>query len=398
MDREALVLRNRAMAEAYHATPPKHYIRRVLLRLLAKVPIFKAAQPDTERILLIRPDHLGDMLLTTPAFVALRQARPDAEIHALVGPWAAAVLENNPDIDTVITLDFPGFNRSGNEHLHSPYQLAWKTARNLRKVGYTHAVILRPDHWWGALVAYLAGIPTRIGYDLTDVALFLTDAIPFEHTHAVMQNLNLLTHWIGTPEPESVVYRFHVADADRESVRAYLAACGVPVGVRYFCIHPGSGTAVKRWTPENWASIADTLAAQLDATPVFTGGDHEYNLVREIVDAMQADSCIAVGNTNVGQLGALFDRAQVVLGPDSGPLHLAAAVDTPTVALFGPADPVEFAQWGPGDQHIVLTTDIGCRPCRVLDWGGDDLAYHPCVREISIGRVLEAARRVVREI
>ena len=88
------------------------------------------------------------------------------------------------------------------------------------------------------------------------------------------------------------------------------------------------------------------------------------------------------------------ERAKVVLGPDSGPMHLAAAVGTPTVALFGPADPLEFAPWGSKDKHIVLTSPIGCRPCRVLDWGDDMAKYHPCVNDITIGQVLEAARTV----
>jgi heptosyltransferase-2/heptosyltransferase-3 len=96
----------------------------------------------------------------------------------------------------------------------------------------------------------------------------------------------------------------------------------------------------------------------------------------------------------VNQLAALFKRARVVMGPDSGPLHLAAAVGTPTVALFGPADPVEFAQWGAPAKHIILTSDIGCRPCRVLDWNGDDPINHPCIRDITLARVLESARRV----
>jgi ADP-heptose:LPS heptosyltransferase len=75
-------------------------------------------------------------------------------------------------------------------------------------------------------------------------------------------------------------------------------------------------------------------------------------------------------------------------------MHLAAAVDAPTVTLFGPADPVEFAPWGSPKRHIVLTTDIGCRPCGVLDWSMDDPEDHPCVREIMIGDVLTAAREV----
>ena len=82
-----------------------------------------------------------------------------------------------------------------------------------------------------------------------------------------------------------------------------------------------------------------------------------------------------------------------MLGPDSGPLHLAAAVGTPTVALFGPADPVEFGTWGSPEKHIMLWSSIGCRPCRVLDWGGDAPENHPCVREIPVGTVLDAARR-----
>lgn len=396
MDRETLVLRNRAMTEAYHTPPPKHFIRRLLLRAAARLPVSSSRPPDVERILLMRPDHLGDVLLTMPAFHALRRARTGAELHALVGPWSAAVLATNPDVDVALTLDFPGFNRAGNENLRSPYDLAIRTARQLRQVGYSHAVILRPDHWWGAMVAFLAGIPVRIGYDVGDVSPFLTDRIAFDRQHAVMQNIKLLSRWVGAVDEADVVYRYAINDADRADIKAYLARHELDAdGARYFCIHAGSGTTVKQWTAANWAIVADTLAEQLDAVPVFTGGDHERGLVADITAAMQSRHVVAVGDTDIGGLAALFERALVVLGTDSGPLHLASAVAVPTVALFGPADPVEFGQWGDTARHIILTTDIACRPCRVLDWAGDDLAYHPCVREISVGRVLEAARRVV---
>jgi len=103
-----------------------------------------------------------------------------------------------------------------------------------------------------------------------------------------------------------------------------------------------------------------------------------------------------VGETDIHQLAALFQQALVVLGPDSGPLHLASAVGTPTVTLFGPADPVEFGTWGSSARHVILASDIACRPCRVLDWGADNPEYHPCMREIEVGQVLESARRVVQ--
>ncbi len=396
MDRETLVIRNRAMTEAYHVTPAKHHVRRVMLKLISLLPITPLRPSDHERILLIRPDHLGDILLATPAFDALRRALPHAELHALVGPWSAPVLATNDNLDNVLTMDFPGFNRAGNSSLRSPYDLAVRTSRQLRRIGYTHAVIMRPDHWWGAMVAFLAGIPVRIGYDLDDVSPFLTSRMGFHREHAVMQNVNLLTRWLGTVQPEDVTYHYAVSAADLDDIHAYLQAFGIPPAGRYFCIHPGSGTTAKQWVTEHWATVADTLSEQLDAVPIFTGGDHERPLVNAITEVMQTPAYVAVGDTDVGRLAALFTQALVVLGTDSGPLHLAAAVQAPTVALFGPADPQEFAQWGPRDKHAILTTDIGCRPCRVLDWSGDDLLHHPCVREISIGRVLEAARRVVQ--
>ena len=87
----------------------------------------------------------------------------------------------------------------------------------------------------------------------------------------------------------------------------------------------------------------------------------------------------------------------MVLGPDSGPLHLAAAVGTPTVSLYGPADPVEFGPWGSRGKHRVLTSPIACRPCRILDWGDDDLAWHPCLADISVKHVVDAAHSLLEE-
>ncbi len=393
MDREALVLRNRAMAAAFHSMPTKHHIRRLALQAIGSLPLPQQKPQDQERILLIRPDHVGDVLLTTPAIHALRRARPHAEIHALVGSWSTDVIANFDEIDYVLTLPFPGFTRQSKLNWRSPYELLIESARHLRRIGYTSAIIFRPDHWWGAFLAHAAGIPQRIGYDLPDVAPFLTHAIPHQLQHAVLQSARLVEGLIGNIPDESLILRYPVAEADRSWVDGYLSEWGVKG--RLFAIHPGAGAVIKRWDEAKWASVADTLCEQLDATVVFTGGDHELALVQQIISQMRQRACVMVGDTRIGSLAALYERALVVLGADSGPLHLAAAVGTPTVTLFGPADPVEFRQWGPADKHIVLTSNIGCRPCRILDWGGDDPANHPCVREIAVGSVLEAARRVV---
>lgn len=396
MDREALVRRNRAMAEAFHAVPLKHQARRRLLRIASLIPTRPARLPSRERILLIRPDHLGDVLLTTPAIRALRAARPQAELHALAGPWSAEILAAYAEIDQVLTLPFPGFSRTPKADWKSPYQLVLQAAGWLRRIGYSSAVILRPDHWWGALLAARAGIAERIGYAHPDVTPFLTESITLQPEHAIQQNLRLVERWTGTVSPDRVRYSFPVDPIDRAYIDGYLEEWNIGADQRVICIHPGTGTWVKHWVEENWAKVADTLAEQLDGRIVLSGGDREIPLAQRIAGQMKHKPVIAAGDTRVGQLAALFQRAKVVLGPDSGPLHLAAAVGAPTVALYGPADPVEFGPWGDPQRQIALTSDIGCRPCRILDWDSDDPAYHPCLREITVGRVLEAARRASR--
>lgn len=391
MDRAALVARNRRMAAAFHATPLKHQVRRVLLELVARLPVPSARGRRTHRILLVRPDHLGDVLLTTPAIHALRVALPHAELHALVGPWAAEVLSSYPDVDVVLTLPFPGFSRRPGANWRSPYELAFHAAGHLRHIGYDSAVIFRPDHWWGAMLAKLAGIPERVGYDLPDIAPFLTSPIPRQQQHVVLQSMRLVERWAGAIAAEETAYRFPVEVSDRDYIDGYLRECGIEPEQKVICIHPGSGTPLKLWADDGWTQVANALHDQLNAPVIFTGGDHELPLVQRIAANMNHTSCLMVGNTRVTQLAALFSRAQVVLGPDSGPLHLAVAVGAPTVTLFGPADPEEFGPWGSPEKHIVLTSNIGCRPCRVLDWASDDLKFHPCVRDIPVARVLEAA-------
>jgi heptosyltransferase-2/heptosyltransferase-3 len=385
------------MAQAFHRRSFKEKVRRAALYDLARVPMPMQKPPAQERILLIRPDHLGDMLLTTPAIHALRRARPDAELHVLAGPWSAAVLADNDDIDVVLTIPFPGFSRSPKANLRSPYEQLYRSARQLRRIGYSSAVIFRPDHWWGAMLARFAGIPSRIGYDLPEVGPFLTEKTPYTGGHAVEQSLRLVQSFTGALDTSSVPLTFPVQETDRLYMRGYLEEWRLRPTDRVIVIHPGAGTAVKRWENERWAAVGDALARELDATVVLTGGDHELALAREIAAHMRTPACFVIGDTRVGQLAALYERAALVLGPDSGPLHLAVATGTPTVALFGPADPTEFGPWGPAAKHRVLTSSIACRPCRVLDWSGDDPALHPCIRDISVGQVLQAARRAVRQ-
>ena len=394
MDRETLVIRNKQMAAAFHQPSLKHRIRDGLLSVISKTPVFTQSA-QARRLLIIRPDHLGDVLLSTPAIQAIKRKHPDMCIHVLCGQWSADLLSNYDEIDLVLTLQFPGFQRHPSSPPRNPWLLAAKSAQMLRQIGYSSAIIMRRDHWWGAMLAFFAGIRERIGYDLPNVAPFLTTALKYQYQHAVKQNLRLAEPWTGAIQSEQIKLAYPLKPEDKAYIDKYLAEWRISPDKPLICIHPGAGAAVKLWPADKWAKVADIISTQFSAAIIFTGSSPEAALIRDIAAKMKEHAYIIAGSTRIAQLAALYKRALLVLGPDSGPIHLAAAVATPTVTLFGPADPAEFAPWGNPRRHAVLTSAIGCRPCRILDWRDDSLRYHPCVAEITISQILNETRRVL---
>src|SRR5579875_2071825 len=143
------------------------------------------------RILLIRPDHLGDLILTTPILQALREHASDAHLTMMVGPWSSEIVARHPALDHLLTSPFPGFSRTPQRPL-APYKLLFKVARQLRREHFDLAINLRPDFWWGAALLYLAGIPRRIGYAIQPGTPFLTHTLsPRAREHATVSNLRL---------------------------------------------------------------------------------------------------------------------------------------------------------------------------------------------------------------
>jgi heptosyltransferase-2/heptosyltransferase-3 len=395
VDKVRLAERNKRLTAFQHRLTWRERLRRRLLQMYTWLPGPFRQRPIRGTFLLIRPDHLGDMLLTMPAIRALRQAKhlpQSAKFVGLVGPWAAEAMSAYPEIDLVLTLPFPGFTRRPKEYsLSTPYSMAVRWARKVRQLRAETAIILRPDHWWGAMLAYMAGIPRRVGYDLPDVRPFLTERIPYQHDHAVLLSMGLVEDWTGPIDVADIDYSFPVVEADRTYVTELLEALQVPADRPLVVIHPGAGAPLKRWMPENWATVADRLADKLRATVVFTGSDREHTVIWQIMDRMRRQGVSVAGDTNISQLAALYERAAIVLGPDSGPLHLAVASGAPTVHLYGPADPAEFGPWGDSRRQVVVTSNIACRPCRILDWPGDAPENHPCIRDITVPQVIDVA-------
>jgi lipopolysaccharide heptosyltransferase II len=363
--------------------------------------------PDMPRILLVRPDHLGDLVLTTPIFAALKASLPNAHITLMVGPWSSEVVARHPDIDRIIPCQFPGFTRAPQKPL-APYIMLWSVARQLRRQKYDIAVNLRPDFWWGAALLYLAGIPRRIGYAIDPGKPFLTRALPFpQPEHATISNLLLASATLETlgaaslPEPftpENYPLRFTSTPEEEIWVTERLSKANIDMDTPIVVMHPGTGAAVKLWRTEAWVAIANALPGILTTTApariILTGSYSERTMLAEIAQGMQAKPLI-ITDATVGQLAALLRRACLVLGTDTGPLHLAVAEGTPTIHIFGPTDPRIFGPWGNAEHHIVVAATQCCPgcpyiPCGRLDFRPQELAVHPCTKLVS-ERQVEAA-------
>lgn len=348
------------------------------------------SRPASQAILLIRPDHLGDMLFLTPALRGLRQALPGARLVLLAGPWSAGVVDGNQDIDEVVSCAFPGFERTPKGNALAPYRLLLKTAGELRGQ-FDTAVVLRFDHWWGAWLAAAAGIPRRIGYDLPETSPFLTEALPYRPgRHEVQQNATLLEALAPGVEAGLGSTQVAVRPEDRVWAAERLGQLGRP----RVAIHAGAGAAVKQWPVEYWAAVAQDLV-QAGALIVLTGGPGERGLAATVAEKMQAPALDLGGQTTLGQLAAIYQQCDLVLGSDSGPLHLAVAVGVPTVHLYGPVPVAKFGPWGPSERHLVLHSPFTCAPCDRLDWPLEALPLHRCMAAIPPEHVLAAALKLL---
>jgi ADP-heptose:LPS heptosyltransferase len=369
----------------------------MLLRLAAQAlaPRVPRREPHPTKVLLLRPDHIGDVLLTAPAVALMRSSLPNARLTYVVGPWSSEAARNGPTVDEVRTLAYPGFTRRAKRTPAAPYALLLREAQRLRREHYDLAVVFRPDHWWGALLSLVAGVPVRAGGAVPETVPLLTHAYsPDCAEHAADRALGiarLALEAVGSPvSPTRVVRQFEVSDAARSDADAFWRGHAL-AGRRVVAIHPSAGAPLKSWPVASWSRLADALLERQFAI-VLVGAPDDQPLLSAIGASMSGPGAVMACGQSLSVSAALYQRCALAITVDSGAGHLAAAVGAPTVRLYGPAPPSIYGPW-PSlvVQRVLVTSKLGCAPCGDLEsppCGARELPA--CMLALSVDDVLNS--------
>lgn len=338
-----------------------------------------------QRVLALRMDNLGDVLMTTPALAALRQGWPDARLTLLTSPAAAAAAPHLEMVDEVWAARVPWMPGSDGD---SEAALIERLAR-----GRFDAVVIftvcTQSALPAALLCRMAGIPLRLAHSrenpyglLTHWARETDDLARGSVRHEVRRQLDLVAG-VGAPVADDRL-RFELHDADRAAVAALLRREGI---TDYAVLHPGASAASRRWPADRFGAVARMLAAQ-GLTPVFCGGEGDAPQVRAAMP--QAGALSLAGRLSLGELAALIEGARVLVANNSAPAHLAAAVGTPVVCLYALTNP-QHTPWRVASR--VLNHDVPCRDClrSVCPQG-----HHACLRGVHATEAARAALALAR--
>ena len=342
--------------------------------------------PDFSRILVLKFAALGDTILLLPTIEAIKRAHPSSHLTMMVTPINAEAIERAAGVDEVIRIDA--------RTLLDPLR-AWAFVRELRKHRYTLALDFEQWAYLSSLLLYLSGASTRVGFKVrglkrhllfTESVEYDTDLHEAEHFRRIARRLDV--------ELDSDIPRLPIRSQDHQEMCRVLAERGVERNTPLVAIHPGCGPhrERKQWTEEGYARIADELIERYGAAVVLTGGTDERELVGRIARRMAQVPVSTAGQLRFWQFAALLSLCDLVICGNTGAMHAAAAVGTPTIALHGPTDP---AKWGPlGPSHIVLRSPLPCSPCQRF---GHDYrcGENRCMRAISEQEVSRAVRTMM---
>ena len=347
---------------------------------------------DEMNILIVKLSAIGDVIHTLPALNAIRKRYPDARITWLVEEDAAPLVKGHTALDRVLVSKrkrwlkgIPGPSCVNN------MKEVYRFLKELRDTRYDLIIDFQGLLKSGILIALCRG-RRKIGYGrgmehMECSYVFLNERVPpvDMDNHALMRGMMLLDA-IGIPSNE-MEYNLPVQDQDRTALDALLMRHGIRESGLLVAINPVAKWETKLWSDVKFAKLADSLIQQYAASVVFTGGGEDRGTVQGIISAMEAKAANLAGETTLRTLAALYEKTGFLVSTDTGPMHIAAAMGTPVIALFGPTAPWRTGPFGP--DHQVIRVGKECSPCFRRQ-----CSTIRCMEEISVEQVLDGVQKL----
>ncbi|MEO8621438.1 MAG: glycosyltransferase family 9 protein [bacterium] len=348
--------------------------------------------PTSPRVLLIRCDHIGDAAMATAVLGPLRRALQPSTLDVLTSPWGSAVFADHPDVDHVIAFSTPWWSAARGATLTHRIQQWMRLPafiRSVRAGRYDIGIDLRGDLRHITFFLALGGMRVRASSDRTGGRSLLTHVWPFDASlHEVEKNIAIAS-LLGAKPPMPL----HIATGRvcPEKLMALISGRGFENGYVAFTLR---GSAFKRsWPAEHARAVAQLLRARLGIGSVYVGGgaEHAFGAPASIDD--ETGIVNLSGQTTLSEAIAVLRGALATVAVDSGPMHLAAGVSSPIVALFGPSDPAIFRPWSDRTRIVGAEAPCSCRfeTCDFESGAG------ACMRRIDPERVFDAIRELLDE-
>ena len=334
-----------------------------------------------ERILVRAANWIGDAVMSLPALDELKSVFPDAAITVLAKPGVAPIFENNPSVSDIFIYDSVGAHKGLNGRM--------RLAGVLRERDFTLAVLFQ-NAFEAALIAFLAGIPRRIGYARDLRSVFLTDPVEvtaeIKKVHQVYYYLNIIKE-LGGADVLDPLPKISLTRAEEERADAFLSALGIDKGIPIVGGSPGASYGpAKRWAPENFSYVLNALSIATGAVPLIFGSKEDQAIAEEVSEGLSVEHHNLAGKTSLREFMAIAKRLELFLTNDSGPMHIGAALGTATLAIFGSTS-VELT--GPlGPRVKVVSDTLDCAPCFERECPD---GHYECLTNVDPERVFDVA-------
>jgi len=337
--------------------------------------------PETiKQILLIRTAYIGDVIMTLPMLKPLKERFSGASIAVLTSLGGREILLNNPYVDDVLVYEpFWFYARPLRDYL--------KFLGQLRKRQFDLTIEARADIRDILFLVFPTRSRAKLSYAVGGGSCFLTHVAPYEKLkHKVEYHLDLV-RFLGC-RTDSVEWGIYLTETEKEEVARLLRDSSV--STPFICAHPGGRLPLKRWPTHRCASLYDRMIDRFGLPLVLLSAGSEIGLVGEIAGMMRNRPILLAGKTTIRQLSGVIAKAALLVCNDSAPMHIAAALGTPTIAIFGPSKSIETGPYGKG--HLIVEKDFPCR------WSCDETQctnnnYQACMDAITVDDVFQAIER-----